>query len=140
MSGTGPLSIKEFNELKKFSLEARNYSYSPYSNFRVGCAVLVEDGSFVQGANVENASYGAGICAERVAITRALMENKNSFKAIGVSSDLDTTCSPCGICRQFIREFSSDVPVYMFTAQGDHELMTLTELLPNSFGPEHLNK
>jgi cytidine deaminase len=89
---------------------------------------------------VENASYGATICAERTAIVKAVTQGQKNFKAIGVASDLTEPCSPCGICRQFIREFSSlDLPVYMFTTNGEYKMLKLEQLLPMSFGPEHLS-
>lgn len=75
-------------------------SYSPYSKFRVGAALLTEDDQIIIGANIENASYGAAICAERTAMVKALTSGHKKFKAIGVASDLTTPCSPCGICRQ----------------------------------------
>lgn len=98
---------------------------------------MTASGDIITGANVENALYGAGICAERVAITRCLMEGHNVFKAIAVAAD-DTNISPCGICRQFIREFSTDVPVVMLQKDGSGVVRTLGELLPMSFGPDDL--
>lgn len=109
-----------------------------WANRRVGCAVLTESGAIVTGANVENALYGAAICAERTAITRCVMEGHTTFRAIAISSDMDEPITPCGICRQFIREFSRNVPIYMYAQNGDGVCMSLEELLPRSFGPEHL--
>lgn len=117
---------------------ARNKAYAPYSNFRVGAVLLTEDGKYITGCNVENASYGAGICAERTALVKAVSEGYKKFKAIAVVTDKEEVCSPCGICRQFIREFGPNLPVYMFTALGKYKVMTLDELLPLSFGPEDL--
>lgn len=117
---------------------ARDKAYAPYSNFRVGAVLLTEDGHYITGCNVENASYGAGICAERTALVKAVSEGHKKFKAIAVVTDKEEVCSPCGICRQFIREFGPKLPVYMFTATGKYKLMTLEELLPLSFGPEDL--
>ncbi|KDN52236.1 cytidine deaminase [Tilletiaria anomala UBC 951] len=100
--------------------KARDTSYSPYSKFRVGAALLLQSGKIIPGANVENASYGAAICAERTAmvtyVTSTLYQAtpRDKIVAIAVSSDLDSPCSPCGICRQFIREFTSlDTPILM---------------------------
>lgn len=79
---------------------ARDGSYSPYSNFRVGAVLLTEDGELITGANIENASIGGTICAERTAMVKAVSQGVFEFKAIGVSSDLKDFCPPCGICRQ----------------------------------------
>lgn len=102
--------------------------------------LLTTEGEYISGANIENASYGAGICAERTALVSAVSHHKRSFKAIAVITDKEAYTSPCGICRQFIREFGPKLPVYMFTASGkDYKMMTLDELLPLSFGPEDLD-
>ena len=93
--------------LVKNALEAMEFSYSPYSKFKVGAALLCEDGTIVRGTNVENASYGLTICAERVAITKAVSEGKRRFKAIAIScTGDDPTLSPCGACRQVLHEAS----------------------------------
>lgn len=127
-------------QLKQACLDARNLSYSPYSKFRVGAAVLYSDGSIVKGANVENASYGAGVCAERSAlITGRMIGDRGSIEAIAVSSDVVDLVSPCGICRQFIREFAMlDVPIYMYNCEGQLTKRSLEQLLPLSFGPHNL--
>lgn len=114
-------------------------NFPKYTNFSVGCAILTEKGTVITGANVENASYGAGICAERTAITRCVMEGQREFQAIAILGDLKEPISPCGICRQFIREFAPKVPILMFSGQTDEMVCrTLEELLPMSFGPEQL--
>ncbi|GMG55890.1 unnamed protein product [Ambrosiozyma monospora] len=132
-----------FNTLKEKAINARNLSYSPYSKFRVGCTILTDSNEFILGANIENASYGAAICAERTAIVKAITEGHSVFKAIAISTDLESCASPCGICRQVIREFSDKelkMPIYMFNADGSKFVrMTVGELLPLSFGPDDLN-
>lgn len=129
----------ELKSLVSAASEARDLSYSPYSKFRVGCAVLTSSNKIIKGANVENASYGAVICAERTAISRALMEGHRKFRAIAISSDQADPITPCGICRQFIREFGTDTPVFMTSADGKLTVeKSLAELLPMSFGPENL--
>lgn len=134
------LTTEQVQALRDQCLAAREYAYAPYSKFRVGCAILTKAGSIVTGANVENASYGAGICAERTAITRCVMEGQKELQAIAILSDMADCVSPCGICRQFIREFAPKVPVLMFSGQSDKMVChTLEELLPLSFGPEHLH-
>ncbi|KAG2731795.1 hypothetical protein G9P44_005382 [Scheffersomyces stipitis] len=130
------ISVEEFATLKQKVLEARDLSYSPYS--KVGCTLITESGQYVSGANIENASYGACICAERTAISKALLEGNRKFKVIAISSDSKEPISPCGICRQFIREFGPNVPIYMFGADGSFIKVFLQDLLPLSFGPENL--
>ncbi|EGV61868.1 cytidine deaminase [Yamadazyma tenuis] len=134
-----PLTEAEVIKLKQLCLEARSLSYSPYSKFRVGCTLVTSEGEFISGANIENASYGGSICAERSTICKAVNERKYKFKVIAISSDSQEAISPCGICRQFIREFGKEIPILMFGQEGNtHELMNLEELLPKSFGPSWL--
>ncbi|KAH8554594.1 cytidine deaminase [Umbelopsis sp. PMI_123] len=141
MSPIRALTAEEQEKLIDLSLEARDNSYSPYSKFRVGAALLTEDGIWIKGANIENASYGAAICAERTAYVKALSEGHSKFIALGVSTDQDLPVSPCGICRQFISEFGpGDLPVYMITTNRDFKLVTLSELLPYSFSRDEAEK
>ena len=124
--------------LKQQALKAKEMAYAPYSKFRVGCALLTKDDKIYTGCNVENASYGGCICAERTAIVKAVSEGFHTFKAIAVVTDLQEPATPCGICRQFIREFGKDIQVYCFGMNGSMLSKTLDELLPFSFGPEQL--
>eukprot|EP00834_Sanchytrium_tribonematis_P002151 NODE_60_length_27201_cov_1.043318.p21 type:complete len:132 gc:universal NODE_60_length_27201_cov_1.043318:14836-15231(+) len=126
--------------LRKACLDAKEKAYCPYSKFRVGCAVLTTDDLLYTGCNVENASYGGAICAERTAICKAVSEGHQKFKALGVITDLQDPATPCGICRQFIREFGKDTLIFCFGNNGKTLKMTLEEFLPKSFGPEDLNK
>lgn len=142
-------------------LLARDLSYSPYSHFRVGAAILDSAGRLYAGANVENAAY-SGICAERVALVKCATASPSSrlqtaskrflgtaadgaavqyrtLVAVGVAGDGPDFCTPCGSCRQFLREFSADVPVYLFKPTGEHTVYTLDQLLPLGFGPDSLN-
>lgn len=136
----------EKNELVRLAFEAREKSYSPYSNFRVGAALLTEDGTVFQGCNVENASYGAAICAERTAALQAVYHGHTAFKAIAiVGYPKDNTpeesdyAYPCGICRQFLREFAMPgMAVYVARTPNEVLESTLEDLLPHSFGPENL--
>ena len=100
------------------SRPARSGSYSPYSNFRVGAALLADDGAtFILGANVENASYGGAICAERTAVVKAVSEGRRRFVGLAVSSDVAGPISPCGICRQVLREFCPlNMPILLVPA------------------------
>mmetsp|Transcript_9204 Transcript_9204/g.11494 ORF Transcript_9204/g.11494 Transcript_9204/m.11494 type:complete len:148 (+) Transcript_9204:51-494(+) len=133
------LSEDEFNSLREMCLEARNSAYCPYSKFRVGCVLETNTGKRYTGANVENASYGAGICAERATITKAVTEGHKELRLVAISGDSEEPISPCGICRQFIREFGPNVPVFMFNKDGSKFIKVfLQDLLPLSFGPENL--
>lgn len=133
------LTQEEFSELSRRTIAAKDVAYCPYSNFRVGAAILCDDGSWVIGGNVENASYPVTICAERTALVKAVTEGKKGFRAIGVATNVAPPASPCGMCRQFIREFSPlSLPIFMFDKDGNHVVMTLDQLLPMSFGPDSL--
>ncbi|QUC17847.1 uncharacterized protein UV8b_02088 [Ustilaginoidea virens] len=140
------LTVPQFHLLREHAVAAKAGAHCPYSNFRVGAAVLAADGSVTTGANVENASYPVGTCAERVALGTAATRPRppaGPFRAVAVAVATDTSppASPCGMCRQFIREFSSlDVPIVMFDGEGKYVVATLDELLPLSFGPENLGR
>lgn len=122
---------------------ARHYlknSYSPYSNYPVGAAVLAEDGLIYGGTNIENSAHPSGLCAERVAINKAISEGNRKILAVAVVTR--NTGSPCGACRQVMREFASlDMPVILANVDGSvEEEFTLGELLPRSFGPDDLDR
>lgn len=129
--------------LMEKAMEARENAYAPYSGYKVGAALLCEDGSIVTGCNVENASYGATNCGERTAVFKAVSEGKRRFLAIAVAGGkegvMDYAC-PCGICRQVLREFSDpeQMEVFICKTTEDYKEMTLEALLPESFGPENL--
>ncbi|KAL0938937.1 Cytidine deaminase [Colletotrichum truncatum] len=133
------LSPEQVLELHKRATAAKATAYCPYSKFRVGSTLLSKDGQYTSGANVENASYPVGTCAERVAFGKAITEGIRGFKAVAVATDIEPPCSPCGMCRQFIREFVDlETPVIMFNKDGKYVVMRLQQLLPLSFGPEYL--
>lgn len=116
---------------------ARQHAYAPYSHFAVGAAVETEEGAVVSGCNVENASFGLAICAERVAITRAIAEGHRAFRAIAIAGPEGVETVPCGTCRQFIAEFDTDMPV-TYTSSGGPVHTTLGALLPFPFTAESL--
>ena len=121
--------------------EARQLSYSPYSHFAVGAAVLCSDGSVYSGANVENSSYPLCMCAERNAIYNAMMHGKTSedFLALAVVADTEGPCSPCGACRQVISElFPPKAPIYLSNLNGDLKETNAEELLPFAFSGDDL--
>ena len=126
-------------ELVRQALEARERAYVPYSGFAVGAALLCTDGSVYQGCNIENAAYGPTVCAERVAVFKAVYDGKRDFAAIAVAGgragqEPTGLFPPCGVCRQVLREFCAlDFPIYLVRENGGFETHTLGELLPFSF-------
>ncbi len=119
------------------ALEVRRHAYAPYSHYPVGAALLAESGKVYTGVNVENAAYPSGMCAERVAVFKAVSEGERKFTAIVVATDNGGT--PCGACRQVLAEFGLDLEVLVVDGQGKILLdTTLEALLPASFGPENL--
>ena len=121
--------------------EARALSYSPYSHFAVGAALLTKDGKVFVGANIENSSYPLCMCAERNALYNAMMDGykKEDFVALALSADTDEPCSPCGACRQVISElFPKNAPIYMSNLKGDEKETTIDELLPFAFSEDDL--
>lgn len=125
------------NELIKQAILAKKNAYVPYSKFHVGAAVLTESGEIYTGCNIECASYTPTICAERVAIFKAISEGEKKIKAIAIAGDSSYTY-PCGVCRQVIREFGKDAIIIVANNENEYKEYTLNELLPYSFGPEDL--
>ncbi len=119
------------------AIEARRNAYAPYSRFKVGAAVLTKEGKIFTGCNVENASYGLSMCAERVAIFKAVSEGYKDFIAIAVVADTDDPVKPCGACRQVMAEFGN-FDVIMANLKGDVKIMKVSELLPEAFSPRDL--
>ena len=119
--------------------EAVKRAYAPYSGYRVGACVRAADGRVFRGCNVENASFGMTICAERNALTTAITEGASQFTAIAIAGDGPSMPYPCGACRQFLREFATDMKVLLTNGQTIRET-TLAALLPESFGPESLHE
>ncbi len=138
MNTPSPLSPTEAARLIEAALDVRTRAYAPYSHYRVGAALLADDGVLYTGCNVENATYGATICAERTAVVKAVSAGALAFRAIVVATQEGG--SPCGICRQVLHEFSPDMWVIMVDTHGHvaHEC-ALTDLLPAAWGPQNLN-
>lgn len=129
----------DHKELAFQAREAQKASYSPYSKFRVGAALLTKEGEMVHGANIENASYGLTVCAERTALFNAVLAGKKGFKAIAVVGDMDDFCTPCGACRQVMAEFcGNDFEIVLINSKDEIKVFSLNELLPHSFGGEGL--
>ena len=123
------------------SIEATKLSYSPYSNFKVGAVIECKDGKLFYGANVENASYGLTVCAERNAIFKAVIEGyrADDFVKLCLITDSDTLASPCGACRQVISEFfNKDTPIIIATLKGEKLITNIEELLPYGFSGGNL--
>ena len=121
-------------ELVKLSLSTREYAYVPYSKFKVGAALEMDDGKIYTGVNIENGSYSATNCAERTAIFKAISEGGKRIKKIAISSDSSNITFPCGICRQVITEFSDENTVIICSnVNGDYKEYKLKELFPYPF-------
>ncbi len=128
---------KQKKELVAAACAVRANAYAPYSNYRVGAAILLEDGRIVTGVNVENASFGLSNCAERTAVFKAATDGERALLAVAVCTE--NGGSPCGACRQVLIEFAGDVPVLLSDAAGSVRETTLYALLPDHFSPQHLN-
>ncbi|MGD9567403.1 MAG: cytidine deaminase [Sedimentibacter sp.] len=124
--------------LIKIAMEAREKSYSPYSRFKVGAAVYTKSGKVFTGCNIESASYTPTICAERVAISKCISEGYKDIEKIAVVGSDTKLSFPCGVCRQFMVEFNKNIKVICAKNIDSYEIYSLSELLPNSFGPEDL--
>jgi cytidine deaminase len=120
-------------ELIAKATEARERALAPYSNFKVGAALETHDGKIYTGCNIENASYGLSICAERVALWKALSEGARDFRAIAIVSDAETLTSPCGACRQLLWEYCGDIPIHLQSLKGSYGLHQLSDLFPFPF-------
>lgn len=147
--------MTEYKELTKDSIcdliaaaiEARRNSYSPYSHYQVGAALLAEDGRIVTGCNIENAAYGPSNCAERTAFFKAVSDGLREFSAIAIVGSpegevLTQYAYPCGVCRQVMMEFCEPESFQIIVAKSDEDyrVMTLAELLPEGFGPENVRR
>lgn len=130
---------KTIEKLLEEAKKVREKAYAPYSNFKVGASLLTEDGKIFTGCNVENASYGLSLCAERNAIFSAVSKGERKFKALLVVAQGEETVAPCGACRQVMREFG-EFDVYLANTDGKIEKTKVSELLPKAFGPENLEE
>lgn len=128
----------EIQKLVDAARAARDCSLSPFSNFCVGAAVETDEGEIYTGCNIESASYGLTVCAERVAIWKALSEGKRSFKRLAVVVDTTPLTPPCGTCRQIIWEFCRNTTVILANLKGETEIVEMRELLPRAFDARFL--
>ncbi len=127
------MSAVDWSALKAAALDVQARAYVPYSNYRVGAALLTVDGEIIAGCNVENATYGATCCAERSAVFSAVAQGHREFRAVAVATNGEDPGTPCGICRQVLAEFGSDLEVLCFTPEGAEARYRLSELLPHAF-------
>jgi len=133
----------DIRKLKEAAVDVRENAYVPYSQFKVGAAIMDANGHIHAGCNVENVAYGPTNCAERTALFRAIAdgEPRGSFRMLAVVADTDQPVTPCGVCRQVLIELCSpDMPVYMGNIHGAWTQSTVSQLLPGAFGPEALER
>jgi cytidine deaminase len=129
---------RAWEKLKRAAIGAQARAYAPYSGFTVGAALQARSGAVFVGCNVENASFGATICAERAALSAAVAAGERDFVALAIASGAKRPTPPCGICRQFLAELSPKLPIRSFTADANADY-ALDALLPDAFGAEQLD-
>ena len=134
------MSEESLLALIKTATDARLQSVAPFSNFMVGAAVRTEDGKVYTGCNVESASYGLTVCAERVAIWKALSEGERQFTELAVVADTESLTPPCGTCRQIIWEFAKHTTIVLANLRGERETVSILELLPRAFDARFLKE
>ncbi len=130
--------MSEYDPLIAAARQARENAHAKFSNFKVGASLRASSGKIYGGCNVENATYGLTVCAERVAIFKAISEGERKFNAIAVVTDTDSLTPPCGACRQLIWEFCGDVPVVMTNLKGRVEIVHMRDLFPKPFDASNL--
>ena len=128
----------DYSTLIEHSLQAKKFSYSPYSKFSVGAAVLTTGNKIYTGTNIECASYSLCICAERVAFSKAVSEGEKKFKAIAISTSRKSYISPCGACRQFMSEFGINIDIILVKSKNEFKIRKLSELIPEVFSGSSL--
>lgn len=124
------LSRNERGRLIEVAMLAKTNAYAPYSQFRVGAALLTEDFTFIAGCNVENSSYGLTVCAERNAVFKAVCAGQTKYKAIAIVSDDTNFITPCGACRQVLSEFAPEIELILTNAKGETRVMPLSKIFP----------
>ena len=128
------------NKLIQVATEARLKAYAPYSHFKVGAAVQTKSRTIFQGCNIENSSYGATVCAERVALFNAYAHGEREIETIAIVTDTQPPSPPCGICRQVIMELAGDIEVILVNLTGATKVFKISELLPEAFTDKFLGK
>lgn len=130
--------MSDYDKLVAAAKQARENAHAPYSNFRVGAALRAKSGQVYTGCNVENSTYGLTVCAERVAIFKAISEGERGFDAIAVVADTPALTPPCGACRQLIWEFCGDVDIILSNLKGQVEVVRTSAILPRPFDSSFL--
>lgn len=130
----------DYKLLVQKAIEAKQNAYAPYSNFRVGAALLTEDDQIITGCNIEISSYSLTICAERNAIFKAYSDGKRNFKALALAADTKDYISPCGACRQVISDLCGDIDVILINGNNETKILRTQQLLPFAFTDKELNK
>ena len=137
--GSGKGLAARVDELRDAAFAALEQAYAPYSSFRVGAAILAADGTIGIGCNVENASFPAGMCAERVAVGTLAARGVRQFDLLVIATEADSPTPPCGVCRQVLAEFAPALPIISVTRSGEAERWSLADLLPSPFTPLFLH-
>lgn len=127
-------------KLREAALAARERAHAPYSGFKVGAALEADDGSIYTGCNIENATYGLTMCAERVALFKAISEGARRFRRIAVAADTERLTPPCGSCRQLLWEFCGDAEIILVNLRGESESHTMRDLFPRAFDDSFLSR
>jgi len=135
-----PASKRTYHSLVQRARKALRHSHAPFSGFRVGAALLANNGRIYHGCNIENSSYGLTICAERTAIFRAISDGVHKFQAIAIVSDEGGFTSPCGACRQVLSDLAGNIDVILADHRGQMKVFKMKNLLPHPFTPENLRK
>ena len=123
----------DYEKLVNHAVKARETAIAPYSNFPVGAALLTTSGKIFTGCNIESSSYGLTMCAERVALFKALSEGEREFAAIAIATAVDSYCPPCGACRQVLWDFTQDIPVILVSSNSTQQIMKMSDFFPHAF-------
>jgi cytidine deaminase len=134
------LSDSDTNDVIEAALAARDRSVAPFSNFLVGAAVQTQEGRIFTGCNIESASYGLTVCAERVAIWKAVSEGERKFVRLAIAADTESLTPPCGTCRQIIWEFAKDAEITLVNRESKRKIVQIRELLPLAFDARFLKE
>jgi cytidine deaminase len=132
--------VTSYKTLLRHARSAQQHSFSPFSRFRVGAALLTAGGRVYKGCNVENSSYGLTMCAERTALFKAISEGERKFRAIALATDEKGFTTPCGACRQVMMDLAGNIDVIMSDGSGEIKIVKMLDLLPHPFGAKNLKR
>ncbi len=128
----------KYRKLIEAAEKAKRFSLAPYSEFRVGAALLARDGKIISGCNIENSSFSLTVCAERTALFKAISDGKRKFSAMAIVSDAGEFTPPCGACRQVIKDLAGDIDIILANRKGETKIVKLADLLPLPFNDKYL--